>query len=334
MKLKFLKLLALSLIMPFLIAFSNYIDREDVYMSKNEAVEFAKQKYDLLKKAVNEHYGKNPLQFLEVKKKCFGTNKNGVCYDSDASCIESDLTLLNIPLEKDFLDCISMQTYFGVVAEYALEHKDMSFDYSMVGEPDYDVERQPHMSKSEKPNFCFVTFKKKWTIGGKETIVYEEAQVDVRNKGCYVWRIKPSSGSEGSSINIHKKPSKKETFIPNRKKVPDAQKKEPQAPTVMNSSNETKIELEELKMFADASYLYKEKKYTEALELYKEITIKYPDNDEAWHALGAMYFKNEGVSLSRKQRREKSAECLRKSKLKKSCRALAYVTDGREGCYK
>ena len=324
-----LKIWALSLFIPFFISAGDYNSSENgsSIMSKDEALEFAKRRLDRLKETVNSHEGKNMLNLGNEIEKCFGTDINGRSMLDDAKCFQSDLQMLNIPDEGY---CLTPVTYFERIAQYAKEYRDISFDYDIVG-VEYTNKNQPIMSKSESPLYSYLHFKRIWMIDGKEIVIYETVQVDLLNKyisNISISKIKPNQGGGvvGNAIKYEK-------HVKDEKTSPSINK-EPKVPNVRPQSIEMKRKLDELDMFANASYLYKEKKYSEAFELYKEITIKYPNNDEAWHALGAMYFKNEGVSLSRKQRLEKSAECFRKSKLKKSCRALAYVTDGREGCYK
>lgn len=86
-------------------------------------------------------------------------------------------------------------------------------------------------------------------------------------------------------------------------------------------------------MMAKAAGLYNNGKYDEAATLYKKILIEYPDDNDAWYNLGVMYFKNQGVgNLSRKQRLQMAYDCWKKSNMKKACRAISYITDGREGC--
>lgn len=82
-------------------------------------------------------------------------------------------------------------------------------------------------------------------------------------------------------------------------------------------------------MLLMAAELYSQKKYDEAFALYQKIAEEHPDNGEAWYHLGIMYFKNEGVSLSRKQRTEKAIECLKKSDTEKARRMILYISDGR-----
>ena len=86
-------------------------------------------------------------------------------------------------------------------------------------------------------------------------------------------------------------------------------------------------------MMAKAAGLYNNGRYEEAAALYKKILKDYPDDNDAWYNLGVMYFKNQGVgNLSRKQRLQMAYDCWKKSNLKKACRAISYITDGREGC--
>lgn len=86
-------------------------------------------------------------------------------------------------------------------------------------------------------------------------------------------------------------------------------------------------------MLAKAAGLYNNRDYVAAAALYNKILKDYPNNDEAWYDLGVMYFKNQGVgSLSRQQRLQKAYDCWKNSNLKKACRAISYITDGREGC--
>ena len=95
-----------------------------------------------------------------------------------------------------------------------------------------------------------------------------------------------------------------------------------------NSAEET---LED--MMAKAAGLYNNKNYDAAAALYGKVLKKYPNNDDAWSYLGVMYFKGQGVGkLSKKQRLQNAYDCWKKSDLKKACRAIAYITDGREGC--
>lgn len=86
-------------------------------------------------------------------------------------------------------------------------------------------------------------------------------------------------------------------------------------------------------MMAKAAGLYNNGRYEEAATLYKKILKDYPDDNDAWYNLGVMYFKNLGVGkLSKKQRLQNAYDCWKKSNLKKACRAISYITDGREGC--
>ena len=73
--------------------------------------------------------------------------------------------------------------------------------------------------------------------------------------------------------------------------------------------------------------------YKQSFDLYKKALEMNPDDDDAWYNLGVLYFKNQGVGkLSKKQRLQKAYDCWMKSDLKKACRAISYITDGREGC--
>lgn len=86
-------------------------------------------------------------------------------------------------------------------------------------------------------------------------------------------------------------------------------------------------------MMAKAAGLYSNDKYKEAIALYQKVLKDNPNDGDAWYNLGVLYFKNQGVgNLSRKQRLQKAYECWKKSDLKKACRAISYITDGREGC--
>lgn len=84
-------------------------------------------------------------------------------------------------------------------------------------------------------------------------------------------------------------------------------------------------------MLAKAAGLYDRSNYVDAMAMYQKIVQMYPDNDDAWHHLGAMYALNKGVGkLTRKQRLTKAYECFKHSNLEKSQRAISYITDGRE----
>lgn len=86
-------------------------------------------------------------------------------------------------------------------------------------------------------------------------------------------------------------------------------------------------------LLAQAQNMYSNKRYGEAFKLYQKVLEKNPKHDDAWYYLGVLYYKNQGVgNLSRKQRLQKAYECWKQSNLKKACRAISFITDGREGC--
>jgi len=84
-------------------------------------------------------------------------------------------------------------------------------------------------------------------------------------------------------------------------------------------------------MMSAAIVLYSNGKHSDAYEMYHKIVKKYPNNNDAWYALGVMYFKGQGVGiLSKKQRLQMAYKCWSKSDLKKARRAISFITDGRE----
>ena len=70
--------------------------------------------------------------------------------------------------------------------------------------------------------------------------------------------------------------------------------------------------------------LYHNGGYKEAAAMFNQILKNEPNNDDAWHYLGVIYWKQ--------KRDEDAKNCMRKSRLKKSCKALAAMTWGEEGC--
>lgn len=93
------------------------------------------------------------------------------------------------------------------------------------------------------------------------------------------------------------------------------------------SSEET---LEE--MLAKATFLYSNKRYNEAANLYYQITQKYPENGEAWYRYGVMWRRDQGLGRKHKEKECKDMAyfCWKKSNLPEAKRQISKLTDGRE----
>lgn len=94
-----------------------------------------------------------------------------------------------------------------------------------------------------------------------------------------------------------------------------------------NSAEET---LEE--MLAKATFLYSNKRYNEAANLYYQITQKYPENGEAWYRYGVMWRRDQGLGRKHKEKecKDMAYYCWKKSNLPEAKRQISKLTDGRE----
>lgn len=85
-------------------------------------------------------------------------------------------------------------------------------------------------------------------------------------------------------------------------------------------------------MLAKATFLYSNKRYNEASNLYYQITQKYPENGEAWYRYGVMWFKDQGMGRKHTSDECNNAAyyCWKKSDLPEAKRQISKLTDGRE----
>lgn len=161
-------------------------------------------------------------------------------------------------------------------------------------------------NEGERP-LAYVYVQKKWTVDGKTTMIYDTVSVDLQNRSI--------AGIRNGIISLQDLPEE-----------------------ILDGMMAKAAGWYDRACRLDKWWRFSKRKeakpyYNKAFVLYEKALKEDPNNDDAWYSLGVMYYKNQGVgNLSRKQRLQMAYDCWKKSNLKKACRAISFITDGREGC--
>ena len=289
------KLLALFVLSPLLILGGDYMSKEDAESFVENGI------YKRIKKTVNvdKEQRLGSEDFIDM----YGRDNNNLPLYRANFNYANDIYILNGG--KGGVKAGTPDYNIRQIVDFVKQHNgNVSFEFSICG----SGFTGPKLQKNEREQqFADVYVRKEWTVDGITTVIFDTVTVNLRNRSVPIIRNGIMSLNDISEETLEGMMAKAAGWY------------------------DCACRLDKWWSFSKR----KEAKsyYNKAFVLYEKVLKEDQYNGDAWYNLGVMYFKNQGVgNLSRKQRLQKAYDCWKKSNLKKACRAISYITDGREGC--